>query len=221
MGGVKLLGFWASPLALRVEWALKLKGVEYKYIEEDLSNKSPLLLQYNPVHKQIPVLVHNGKPVAESLVIMEYIDETWKENPLLPEDPLERARARFWTRFADEKCVPAVKAAFSKQGEEQQKFAKEARENLKVLEGGLEGRRFFGGETIGFADIAIAWFGIWVPMSGEIIGIKLVDKETMPCLFSWFQEVLEAPILKECIPTRDKLFSHMKSFHQMLTSAST
>ncbi|KAE9458878.1 hypothetical protein C3L33_09220, partial [Rhododendron williamsianum] len=90
--GVKLIGCWLA-LALRVEWALKLKGIEYEYVDEDLSNKSALLLQCNPVHKKIPVLVHDGKPVAESLVIIEYVDEVWKERyPLLPRDPWKEPR---------------------------------------------------------------------------------------------------------------------------------
>lgn len=102
---VQLIGFWGSPFVLSVRWALKLKGIEYEYKEENLLKKSPLLLQCNPVYKKVPVLLHNGKPLVESLVIIEYIDETWKQNPLLPQDPYERAKSRFWAKFAHEKVI--------------------------------------------------------------------------------------------------------------------
>lgn len=103
---VKLIGLWASPLALRLEWALKLKHVDYEFIEEAAPSSSPLILKYNPIHKKIPVLIHNGKPLPESLVILEYIEETWKEKyQLLPKDPHDRATARFWAKFADEKVL--------------------------------------------------------------------------------------------------------------------
>ncbi|CAK9149015.1 unnamed protein product [Ilex paraguariensis] len=99
----KLLEFWASPFVLRVQWALTLKGVRHEYIEEDLTNKSRTLLQYNSVHKKVPLLIHDGKPLAESLVIVECTEDTWKQKPLLPEYPYERAKARFWDNFADDK----------------------------------------------------------------------------------------------------------------------
>lgn len=97
---VTLYGMWASPYVKTVELALKVKGIHYEYVEEDLRNKSPLLLKFNPVHKKVPVLVHNGKAIAESLVIIEYIDETWKTGPqLLPEDPYKRSQIRFWACY--------------------------------------------------------------------------------------------------------------------------
>ncbi|XVF18318.1 hypothetical protein REPUB_Repub11eG0011200 [Reevesia pubescens] len=58
-----LLDFWSSPFAMRVRIALAEKGIEYESKEEDLSNKSSILLKMNPVHKQIPVLIHKGRPI--------------------------------------------------------------------------------------------------------------------------------------------------------------
>ena len=103
-GEVVLLDFWPSMFGMRVRIALAEKGIEYEYKEEDLRNKSPLLLEMNPVHKKIPVLIHNGKPVCESLIIVQYIDEVWKDkSPLLPTDPYQRAHSRFWADFVDKK----------------------------------------------------------------------------------------------------------------------
>ena len=103
-GEVVLFGTWASSPCARVELALKLKGIPYEYVEEDLKNKSELLLRHNPVHKKVPVLVHNGKSIAESLIILEYIEECWNTTPkLLPEDPHQRAKVRFWANYYDQK----------------------------------------------------------------------------------------------------------------------
>jgi glutathione S-transferase len=111
-------------------------------------------------------------------------------------------------------------SAFSKTGEEQEKAAKEARENLKTLESGLEGKHVFGGETIGFVDIAVGWLGCWARMVGEIVGITLIDAETMPLLDAWFQDFLEVAIIQDCMPPQDKLLELNKRFHKILAAAS-
>ena len=64
-GEAKLLKTWSSPFALRIVWALKIKGIEYETIFDDLSNKNASFLLYNPIYKKVPMLVHNGKPLAE------------------------------------------------------------------------------------------------------------------------------------------------------------
>lgn len=105
---VRLFRSFSSPFALRIVWALKLKGVEHETILEDLTQKSALLLQYNPIHKKVPVLVHGDKIILESLVILEYVDQTWLGYTLLPEDPHERSVARFWAKFGDDQVKPEV-----------------------------------------------------------------------------------------------------------------
>ena len=107
-----LLDFWPNVFGMRVKIALAEKGIRYEYKEQDIFNKSPLLLEMNPIHKKIPVLIHNGKPVCESLIIVQYIDEVWNdESPLLPSDPYQRAHARFWADFVDKK-VPLMPFLF-------------------------------------------------------------------------------------------------------------
>ncbi|PSS34595.1 Glutathione S-transferase [Actinidia chinensis var. chinensis] len=211
---VKLFGVWASPFSWRVETALKLKGVKYEFIEEDLANKSDLLVKYNPVHKKIPVLLHKGKPICESLVILEYIDETWKGISILPEDPYERAIARFWAKFIDEKCNHALWTACWSKDNEQEKAVEEACELLKTLETQLKGNKFFGGETIGFVDFVANFIGFWLGIIQEAVGLELLTEEKFPNLCKWIDNYVNCPVIKANLPPRDQLLAYFKAFQQ-------
>ncbi|KAF3518572.1 hypothetical protein DY000_02062226 [Brassica cretica] len=110
---VILLDYWSSMFGMRTRVALEEKGVKYKYREEDLSNKSPLLLEMNPIHMKIPVLIHKGKPICESIIQVQYIDEVWPDtNPILPFDPYQRAQARFWSDYICKKFLVLVMRMF-------------------------------------------------------------------------------------------------------------
>jgi glutathione S-transferase len=103
---VKVLGAWPSPFVMRARIALNIKAVEYEFLEETFGSKSQLLLQSNPVYKKIPVLIHADKPICESLVIVQYIDEVWTSAPsILPSDPYDRAIHRFWAAYVDDKVL--------------------------------------------------------------------------------------------------------------------
>jgi glutathione S-transferase len=61
----------------------------------------PAYLKLNP-KEVVPTLVHDGKPVIESTLICEYLDETFPEPPLIPPDAWSRTRMRLWSKFVDE-----------------------------------------------------------------------------------------------------------------------
>ncbi|KAG8489309.1 hypothetical protein CXB51_017350 [Gossypium anomalum] len=104
-----ILDCWVSPFCMRVKIALNEKGLEYEAQAEDLfGGKSELLLSSNPIYKKVPVFLHDGKPLCESIIIVNYIDETWSSPPLLPPCSYGRAQARFWADFIDKKLEEAL-----------------------------------------------------------------------------------------------------------------
>uniref|UniRef100_A0A0D6QT50 glutathione transferase n=1 Tax=Araucaria cunninghamii TaxID=56994 RepID=A0A0D6QT50_ARACU len=209
---VKVLGLWASPFSLRVQIALNLKGLSYDYIEEDLSNKSQLLLQSNPVYKKIPVLIHNGRAICESQIILQYIDETWPGVPLLPRDPYQRAMARFWAAFYDDKLAPTLIGVYRTQGEKQQKAIEELLANVLLLEEALattfNGGPFFGGESIGFLDVVLGSRAVWLRAAEEIGGVKFIDTQRTPLIYAWLQRFSNVEFVKKSLPEFDKLVAY-------------
>lgn len=208
MGEVKLIATPQSFPCARIEWALRIKGVEYEYIQEDLLNKSPLLLESNPVYKKVPVLLHDGKSIAESLVILEYIDETWKDNPLLPLDPYEKALARFWAKFIDEKCIFGVWGACVAQGEEKAKAVEAAVESLAFLEKQIQGKKFFGGEKIGYLDIVAGWISYWLNILEELGEMELINADKFPSLHEWGHNFIQTSPINDCIPPREMVVEY-------------
>ncbi|KAK1381352.1 hypothetical protein POM88_028096 [Heracleum sosnowskyi] len=77
---VTLLGAVFSPFVNRVQIAINLKSVGYDYSEETFTSKNDLLLRYNPIHKTVPVLIHEDKIICESLIVVEYSNQVWTDN---------------------------------------------------------------------------------------------------------------------------------------------
>jgi maleylacetoacetate isomerase len=96
---VKLYSYFRSSAAYRVRIALSLKGIAYEtmpihLIKDGGHNKRPEFRAINP-QMRVPVLVTpNGETLIQSLAIIEYLDETHPQPPLLPKDPIDRAKAR-------------------------------------------------------------------------------------------------------------------------------
>ncbi|MED6132189.1 hypothetical protein PIB30_016828 [Stylosanthes scabra] len=222
MADLKLHGFWYSPYTMRVVWTLKLKGISYENIEEDRYNKSPQLLEYNPVHKKTPVLVHGGKPICESMVIVEYIDELWPQNPLLPHDPYQRAQAKFWIAYAEQMVPVKTAMIFSTNAEEKEKAVEKTWEHFKILEDHClaDKREFFGGEKINIVDIAIGSLFAFLVTIEDLKQVKILVAEKFPRLHLWFDNFKNVPIIKENFPDREKMLATMKYILQRRLASS-
>lgn len=96
MPSLELHTFFRSSAAYRVRIALNLKGLAYTPRYVDLmrgDQQNPEYRQLNP-EARIPSLVVDGRVLTQSLAILEYLEETHPQPPLLPGDPIDRAWVR-------------------------------------------------------------------------------------------------------------------------------
>ncbi|KAI4328349.1 hypothetical protein L6164_020708 [Bauhinia variegata] len=214
--GVKVLGAWPSPFVMRARIALNIKSVKYEFLEETFGSKSQLLLQSNPVYKKIPVLIHGDKPICESLIIVEYVDNVWSSGPsILPSDPYDRATARFWATYIDDKWFPSMQSIGKAKGDDERKAAvQQMEEGLASLEDAFQktskGKAFFGGERIGYLDIAFGCFLGWLRVTEGFNGVKLLDEGKTPGLAKWAESFCADDAVKDVMPETGKLAKFAK-----------
>lgn len=109
---IELYDHPVSPCAQKVRLVLAEKAIDYEIRPVDLGakqNLSPEYLQLNPAGL-VPTLVVDGQPVPESTVICELLDELYPNPSLRPDDPLQQAQMRLWTKRLDESLHAACGA---------------------------------------------------------------------------------------------------------------
>src|SRR3954453_14942273 len=99
-----LYDYGNSVCCQKVRITLREKGLDWEAIRVDLfasEQYDPRYLKLNP-KGVVPTLVHDDKPVIESTLICEYLDETFPEPSLVPLDAWQRSRMRLWSKMVDE-----------------------------------------------------------------------------------------------------------------------
>ncbi|URE06081.1 cytochrome P450 [Musa troglodytarum] len=208
---VKLLGLWVSPYVTRAGIALNLKKVGYEFVQvEVLGQKSEILVKSNPVYKKIPVLIHQESPSA---IHRRDLDQRGSHPPL---PPLDRAVARFWATYIDDKLLALVRALIfgATEGKSKAEAADGGAEAFQLLEEAFakcsHGKEYFGGDTIGFLDIALGcWLG-WIKATEEMSNFKFLDEKKVPLLVGWAERFLQDKAVKEVTPEIDEYVQYAK-----------
>jgi len=98
---MKLYTFFRSSASFRVRIALNVKGIPYEAVGVSLAKAEHLQDAYRAVNAQalVPTLDDGGRPLGQSLAIIEYLDELHGGPRLLPADPLDRHYVRAFSQI--------------------------------------------------------------------------------------------------------------------------
>jgi maleylacetoacetate isomerase len=176
---MRLYGFWRSLATYRVRVALALKGLDAEVVSIDLLKGFQHDAAYKAVNPQsvVPALViDDGPPLFQSMAILEYLDETHPQPPLLPQDARGRARVRGLAQIVVSDghplIVPRIRAYLEKElhldeAARNRWLAHWSLQALEAVEGHLAKEpatgRYCHGDTPTLADICLA---------SQVIGAK-------------------------------------------------
>ena len=207
---LKVIGSFVSPYVRKVLACMNLKGLDYEvdpitpfFGNDEYQRLSPL--------RRIPVLIDGDFSVSDSSVICAYLDEAYPGTPLLPTDPKDRARARWFEEYADtrlgdlfiwglfyQKVVhPLVWGESGDQARIDKSLNEDIPAALDYLEGELAAERYLFG-AIGLADIAIASFF----QNGFYAGFS-VDGERWPRTAAFVARTLGHPCIAVLLKYED------------------
>ncbi|MBX3688441.1 glutathione S-transferase N-terminal domain-containing protein [Dokdonella sp.] len=159
----------------RVRMTLAAKGVTYDHVLVDLAAPPADLLELNPYHS-VPTLVDRDLVLYDTSVICEYLDERYPHPPLMPVDPLSRARLRLAIVRVENDWLTLVEA-IEAGGKVADAARKTLREEMIRNAPAFKASRFFLSPEISLADCAVAPL-VW---RLDHLGVQL-PKEAQPVI---------------------------------------
>lgn len=81
------------------------------------------------------------------------------------------------------------------------------------------GKPFFGGNYIGYLDLALGSFLFWFKTLHQIFGLDIIDANKTPLLAVWAGQLVETVVAKEMAPEEERMMQHFKKAYRVATSA--
>ena len=206
-------------------WAvLEEKKIPYQYIEVNPYHKPDSLLKLNP-RGLVPTLQYDNKPLYESNVICEFLEDAYPDHglKLLPSDPYQRAKGRIWADFVTSRVIPSFHRFLQYQPDQTstpvEKLRSEFLDALRQFAEAMDGAGpFFFGKEPSLVDFVMAPFAIrlWVfdyfksdvgglgtPVKGE----AAEHEDSWARWRKWIAAIEARPSIKETTSEREKYLS--------------
>ncbi|KAL5501286.1 hypothetical protein ACEPAH_8546 [Sanghuangporus vaninii] len=148
---------WFCPFVQRTWITLEEKGIPYQYKEVNPYKKEKHFLEINP-KGLVPAIEYKGKALYESLILCEFLEDLYPNNPpnILPVDAYDRAFARLWVDHVTKRVIPAFMRLMQTQEQEKRDEARtDLYESLRQIAQKRQGPYFLG-EDFTLVDVAIA-----------------------------------------------------------------
>lgn len=220
---------WFCPFVQRVWAVLEEKSIPYKYVEVNPYHKQPEFLALNP-RGLVPTLEYNKKPLYESTVVVEFLEEAFPMNAprLLPDTPLDRAISRIWMDFVTSRIIPAFHKFLQHQEGQSPLSLEEARQGyldkLKEFTVAMDkSGPYFSGKEPSLVDFALApwairhWAfdhfkdgGLGIPAEGQ----GGDDEHVWTRWRRWYSAIRTRPSLKETTSDREHYLPIYQRYHE-------
>ena len=203
---LKLVSFDICPYVERSRIVLLEKDVPHEVEYIDLANKPAWFLAISPMGR-VPVLLVDDRPIFESMIINELLDELYPRPTLLPGDPIARAEARAWIVFANDVlfsgsvvAMTALAGGFT--GDALTRPLAAIRDALAKLEAEVARGRgpFFLGEAFTLVDAAYAPFFRRWRLAESWGGPEAKLLASFPAVSAWADALLRRPSVAKAAP---------------------
>ena len=133
------------------------------------------------------MLVDGDGVIYESAIIDEYLEEKYPQAPLLPRDPLQRARARIWIDYCNTRLQQA--GGYIAHDHEVEKSKEKVRGYLATLNQEMREREYLAGEY-SLADIT------YIPFFCRLQRYQTTIGSDLPHVKAWMQRLLDRPAVR-------------------------
>ncbi len=200
MSDVQLYSNKSCPFAQRTRMVLIEKDIDFELTEVDLGEKPEWYKEVSPYGK-VPLIMHSGQRIYESVIINEYLDEVFPSPPMMPSDPAMKAQARIWFHYCENYLLGATFKIFMlrKEPEKQKEAIAKLMDVLRFID--KEGFRklsdgpFWLGEKVSLLDLHYSPFLERLAGYKKMWGVEIPEDCTR--VHGWLKAMKSVKSLKE------------------------